>query len=454
MRALRIKEVASSFAGTLHGELLGSDCEFASVSSDSRSIVPGDLFVALAGENHDGHDYLRPAADAGAVAAIVSRSGDYPIPCIKVSDTTAALGQLAALNRRYFTGTLLGITGSSGKTTVKNMLSRILSRQGLTHATAGNFNNEIGVPQTLLGLSAGHQYAVIEMGASAGGDIEYLSALAEPTIAVLLNAQPAHLQGFGSLAGVAAAKGEIFSSLPADGVGVLNADSEFTSLWRELLGRRTYISFGCSAAADIRAENIENLGAAGCRFDLCSEWGVARLKLPLPGRHNVLNALAACAASLAAKLSVAEVIDGLEHVHPAPGRLSVSQGANGAMIIDDSYNANPGSVRAAIDTLVATPGHRVLMLGVMGELGADSPQLHREIAAYARARGVDELWLIGEAAMAADGFGCGARLYSDIDSLPELHARFSRGDVVLVKGSRMAGMEAVVARLKAGAEAN
>ncbi len=443
MRELSLTDIAQP----LQGELLGENCSFATVGTDSRQVASGELFVALTGESFDGHDYVERAAEDGAVAALISRPGVYPLPCLQVKDTRAALGQLAALNRTHFSGVLIGITGSSGKTTVKNMLASICALAGQTHATAGNFNNEIGLPLTLLQLAPQHQYAVIEMGASRIGDIAYLAALAQPDVAVLLNAQPAHLEGFGSLAAVARAKSEIYQSLADNGVGVVNADSEFCGLWEEVLGDRRSISFGCCEHAEVRAEAIEDRGALGCRFVLLSPQGGAAIQLQLAGRHNVDNALAAAAAALAAEVPLESIIAGLEAVRAAPGRLHVAKNTDGVLVVDDSYNANPGSVRAAIDVLVATPGRHILVLGAMGELGPDSDQLHRDVGSYAVEQGVDELWLVGDAAVAASGFGDAARVFADVASLPDLTSCFGAGDVVLVKGSRSAGMEQVVATL-------
>lgn len=442
MRPLRLTELTRP----LQARLRGNDDSFSSVATDTRRLAGGELFVALRGATYDGHDFVDLAAEQGAVAAVVSRNAAWPLPCLQVADTTKALGRLAALNREHFRGVLIGITGSSGKTTVKNMLNCIYRAVGPVHATAGNFNNEVGLPLTLLGLTPEHRFAVVEMGASRLGDIAYLMELARPDVAVLLNALPSHLEGFGSLRNVALAKGEIFSGLGAAGVGVVNADSEYYKLWKNLLGERRCISFG-RTGADVIALDVVDRGIHGSSFRLCSSQGQADISLALSGQHNVDNALAAAAAALAADAPFHAVIQGLESVTPAPGRLKAGQTRSGAIVIDDSYNANPGSVRAAIDVLVATPGRPVLLLGAMAELGPHSARWHAQIGAYARARGVEELWLVGAAADAARGYGEAARIYADIDSLPALESQFAAGDVVLVKGSRSAGMEAVVSAL-------
>ncbi len=447
MRPLTLTEIAQPLGGTL----LGEDGSFAAVATDSRSLAGGELFVALSGQHFDGHDYVIRAAREGAVAAIVSRHQPYPLPCLQVADTTRALGHLAALNRSYFDGTLVAITGSNGKTTAKNLLIAIFQMVGPTHGTCGNFNNEVGVPLTLLGLTPEHQFAVVEMGASQAGDIAYLTELARPQVAVLLNAHPAHLKGFGSVSQVAKAKAEIFSALETRGVGVVNADSEYLELWKRELGQHRCISFGHRHGADVMAEEVQDLGAHGSSFRLICSQGQADLQLKLPGRHNVDNALAAAAAALATGVPLSDVVRGLQSVVPAPGRLQVTETQAGALVIDDSYNANPGSVRAAIDVLAATPGRSVLILGAMAELGPRATDWHAEIGTYARARGVDELWLIGAATAAAKGYGRGARIHATADALPDtLQQRFGAGDVVLVKGSRSAGMEVVVNQLLQG----
>ncbi len=444
MRGLSLAQVA----GPLRGRLLGADRRFGAVSTDSRQVARGELFVALPGERFDGHDFVAAAGARGASAALVSRPGQYPLPCLQVADTARALGALGQLNRDGFAGALVGITGSNGKTTAKNMLAGILARRGGTLATRGNFNNRIGLPLTLSRLAPRHRYAVVEMGASRAGDIAYLAGLARPDVAVLLNAQAAHLEGFGSLREVAEAKGEIYQSLGPGGSGVLNADSEFSALWRELLGARSAVSFGLSAAADWRASAIRDEGARGCAFALAGPAGRHPVRLRLAGAHNVGNALAAAAAAAALGVAAEDIVAGLESTRAAPGRLCVGRAASGALVIDDSYNANPGSVRAAIDVLVKTPGRHCLILGAMAELGEDSEALHRQVGDYARRRGVECLWLVGGAAPAARGFGARARVFAAIEELPDPAQRFAAGDAILVKGSRGAAMERVVAMLE------
>jgi UDP-N-acetylmuramoyl-tripeptide--D-alanyl-D-alanine ligase len=438
----------------LAGHLQGVDAQFAAVSTDSRTLRPGELFVALRGPSFDGHGYVAQAAERGAVAALVSDSGEFPIATLQVKDTRAALGQLAALNRRYFSGKLVGITGSNGKTTVKNMLATILRQLGPTLATAGNLNNEIGLPLTLLQLEEQHEYAVVEMGASRAGDIAYLCELALPGVSVLLNALPAHLEGFGDLAGVAEAKGEIFSGLGEEGVAVINADSEFAPLWRRLAGKARRLEFGYSAEAAVSARELVDRGFLGSRFLLLAEQGEIEVELPLPGRHNVINALAASAAALAAGATLSDIAGGLQAVQAEAGRMQVRTAERGLLVVDDSYNANPGSVKAAIDLLADCDGRRILVLGTMAELGVDSERLHEEAGDYARAQGIDELWLAGAETLAtARGYGPGAEHRESPEQLlVELQGRFGAGDVLLVKGSRSAGMEIIVAGLCPPAE--
>jgi len=445
MRSFSLSELQQPLAGSLRGD----DVSFDAVSTDTRSIVAGDLFVALQGPSFDGHEFLAVAAERGACAAMVSRHDQGPLAAIQVADTQVALGQLAALNRSLFTGKLVGITGSNGKTTVKNMLAAILRQVGPTLATAGNLNNEIGLPLTLLQLQAGHEYAVIEMGAARAGDIQYLCGLAKPAVSVLLNALPAHLEGFGDVAGVARAKGEIFSGLAAGGIAVINADSQFAPLWREQAGAASRIEFGFSEASAVTARGIIDRGLQGSSFQLLTAQGEVTVNLALPGRHNILNAVAAAAAAIALGIELAVIAGGLSRAQAEAGRLNAALAPGGALVIDDAYNANPGSVRAAIDLLASCEGRRILVLGTMAELGRDSMQLHRQIGEYAARSGIEELWLTGaETTATAAGFGPGAVHCVDRDDLVfRLQGRFSEGEVVLVKGSRSVGMEAVVTAL-------
>jgi len=447
MRSFQLSDIAAPLAGELHGR----DEAFSGVSTDTRLLQPGHLFVALAGENYDANRFLALAANANASAAVVNQvDPDVDLPQLQVSDTLKALGQLAALNRDCFEGPLVGITGSCGKTTVKNMLARIFCCRGTTLATDGNFNNEVGVPLTLLRLSQEHELAVVEMGAAARGDIRYLCEFARPGIALINNAMPAHLEGFGSVEGVAIAKGEIYQALPEDGIAALNLDDPHAPLWREYIGARRLIGFSLKdTQADVLGSDIKAPAINRQRFTLHYGDATVLVNLRVPGQHNVLNALAAASLALAAGMTLKEIVSGLEAYEPVDGRLAAQQGVRDCWCIDDTYNANPGSVKAAIDVLAESTGHTTLILGDMGELGADSDALHREIGVYARDRGVDQLLGCGVAVgHAVDAFGENAVLFERQDELIQ-HCRsfLETGSLVLVKGSRSAAMEKVFVAL-------
>jgi UDP-N-acetylmuramoyl-tripeptide--D-alanyl-D-alanine ligase len=425
--------------------------QFTAVGTDSRTLAAGELFVALEGPRFDGHDYLPAVAAAGAAGAVVRRA--HPaLACLEVADPLAALGRLAAAWRGRFDLPLIAVTGSSGKTTIKELLAAALAAGlGPVLATRGNRNNHIGVPLTLLDLRAAHRAAVIEMGMNHRGEIAHLADVARPTVGVIGNAGAAHLEGLGSVAAVARAKGELIERLPADALAVLNADDAHLPLWRELAGARRVITFGLDNPAEVTAEYT--LGADGSALELRTPAGAATARLPLLGRHNVMNALAATAAALAAGADLADIAAGLATVRPVPGRLYPLAGKAGARLIDDSYNANPLSVRAAIEVLAGLPGERLLVLGDMGELGADAARLHAECGAAARAAGIEHLVTLGPlTAHAATAFGKGALACSELAAAIDAVGALLQPDVtVLVKGSRSAGMERVVQALAAGA---
>jgi UDP-N-acetylmuramoyl-tripeptide--D-alanyl-D-alanine ligase len=445
MRALCLAELEAP----LQGQLLGEDREFSRVSTDSRSLQTGDLFVALAGDNFDGHNYLQQVAENGAAAALVSQSQTIDLPQLQVADTLQGLGRLGAYNRQLYRGPLVAITGSSGKTTVKNMVQAVLSTAGNTLATSGNLNNEVGVPLTLLRLEPAVEYAVVEMGAAKAGDIQWLCELGRPSVSLLLNAMPAHLEGFGSVDDVAQAKGEIFDGLQAGDVALINADQPWAAQWRRRAGEATVLDFGLEQSAAITASAVQSRGVEGVSFITSTPAGDLPVRLSLPGVHNVANALAAIAVGLACQLSLSQICQGLESVRPVAGRLRSVDSASGAKLIDDCYNANPGSVRAAIDLLASCEGRRTLMLGAMKELGERSAELHLEIGEYAREAGIDQLWGVGEELReTVQGFGDHARHFADRESLvTALQDQFGDGDSVLVKGSRSAGMEQVLQAL-------
>lgn len=432
------------------GNLIGQDKIFADVFTDSRKPIVDGLFVALRGENFDGHAYVKSVAEAGASAALVDTETDVAISQIKVPNTLKAFGDLGAVNRDKFDGLLIALTGSCGKTTTKEMLASIFSVSQNVLATAGNLNNEIGVPQTLLKIAPEHEAAIIEMGAAAVGDIQYLCDFVKPDIALVTNAQAVHIEGFGSVEGVAKGKGEIYSSLSESGVAIINADDRFAGLWRDLAsGCAKTICFSLtSKGADVWAETIDS-SETGTTFNLCTREFTQPIQLNLPGAYMVANALAASSVALSAGITPAQIAQGLATVQNVAGRMQVH--AVGAMrIIDDSYNANPAAVKIAIDTLKNFIGRRrVLVMGNMAELGADAKALHAEIGEYAASAGVTALYACGEHANAmASAFGEGAYAFAERDELIEsLKSGLGDSDQVLVKGSRSAGMEKVVETL-------
>ena len=444
MIQLRLSVAAKAMRGELHG----NDIAFKGVSTDTRTIQPGELFVALRGERHDAHDYLNEAA--GAVALVVSRPVGTALPYILVDDTRLALGRLAHHWRMQHQIPVIAVTGSNGKTTTKEMMAAILNTVAPTLATRGNLNNDIGVPLTLMRLGAEHRYAVIEMGANHAGEIAYTSGLARADVAVITNAAAAHLEGFGSLDGVARAKGEIYQSLGAAGVAVINADDRYVAYWRGVVGERRRIMFGFGAEADVRtsAESVRvHIGdSLQTRFVMTTPRGDIDVQLPLCGKHNVINALAATAATLTLGVAPADIARGLGGMQPVPGRLNLKHGPRGMRVIDDTYNANPDSLAAALEVLAQAPGEKVLALGDMGELGANEAELHARAGAQARELGIARLYATGELSKhAVAAFGAGARHCGTHEELvATLAAEMPDGATVLVKGSRRSRMERVV----------
>jgi UDP-N-acetylmuramoyl-tripeptide--D-alanyl-D-alanine ligase len=443
---MRLHEAADALGAHWAGE----DVMLQGISTDTRTLQAGQLFVALHGPNFDGHDYLVEAKAKGAAACMVEK----PVAncsALFVGDTRLALGQLARAWRRHFAMPLIAVTGSNGKTTVKEMLASIFVQLGDVLATRGNLNNDIGVPLTLLGLDSSHTSAVVELGANHGGEIAYLTALAEPNVAVITNAASAHLEGFGTLTGVANAKGEIFQGLKDDGTAIINADDEFASLWRGLAKDKKVLSFGLRNPADITAQ--WQAGDHGSQIHVSTPAGKVKLQLALLGQHNVMNALAAIAAAQAAGIKLATIKAGLESMQPVAGRLQLKAGSiHGSRIIDDTYNANPASLAAAIEVLAGFAGKHVLVLGDMGELGDEAKELHAEAGRFARAHGVDRLVTVGPmAAAAAEAFGKGAQQCDDHEDVSNVLEQELGADVtVLVKGSRLSQMERVVQRLESG----
>jgi len=449
----------ASFARATGGVLQGGNTAFAAVTTDTRTLARGALFVALRGERFDGHDFVADAAARGAVGAVVSRRLPLAVPQVIVPDTLAALARFAHTWRLEFAGTVVAVTGSNGKTTVKEMLGAILSRMGGCLITQGNLNNHIGVPLTLCRLGDSHRYAVIEMGANHLHEIAHLAALAEPNIGLVINAGPAHLEGFGGLEGVARGKGEMFQALGIEDAAVINADDRFATLWHGLArGAGRVVTFGLRERADVRAADVSPRATdAGfvTEFELVTADGTRHVTLSFAGEHNVMNALGAAAAAIAAGATLDAVQHGLESVRPVSGRLQVKSALGGARLIDDAYNANPGSLRAGLRALAEIPGERWLVLGEMAELGPQSAQLHAEIGAYARECGVSQLFAVGgQARHAVEAFGAGARWFANAEELiAAVKPGLAPGLTVLVKGSRVNRLERVTGALAPSASA-
>lgn len=438
----------SEAAKAINAKLVGADAVFSSVGADSRSVSNGQLFVALKGENFDGHQFAAQAIQQGAAAALIADEALAVEPALVVQDTYQALGELASYWRRKFTMPLAAITGSNGKTTVKEMLASILraatNQPDEVLATVGNLNNHIGLPLTLLKLRVQHRYAVVEMGMNHTGEISYLSNIGKPTVAVINNAGNAHIGELGSFEAIAAAKGEIFEGLSTNGIAVINADDAFAPLWLGLAGEHKTITFGLKNKSDVTASY--QLQASASAIEIATPQGTVCAHLPTPGLHNVMNALAATAAALAMGASLKAVKTGLENYAGIKGRLQHKTGLNGALVIDDTYNANPMSMKVAIDVLVAMPGEKLLVLGDMGELGNDAAEMHAEIGRYAKTNGVNALFTLGEMSVGmTNAFGAGAKHYSAPQALvADLVTQMKPGTNVLVKGSRFMAMERIV----------
>jgi len=436
------------------GQLVGEDRAFTSVSTDTRTSKPGALFVALAGPNFDGHDFVAAAADRQAAAALVAKALPVPIPQVVVADPLAALSAFAREWRRQFSIPVIGVTGSNGKTTTKEIIGAILSRLGSCLVTRGNLNNHIGVPLTLLEMNASHRYAVIEMGANHLGEIAQLAGIAEPTIGIVTNAGAAHLEGFGSLDGVASGKGELFEALPPSGVAVINADDKYASQWRDNRGADKVFTFGFEQPADFMAHNVKASGDhSGFRteFDLVTPLGTQHATLGLGGLHNLRNALGAAAAAAAAGTTLDDLLAGLAQVRAVSGRLELKPALNGAFLVDDSYNANPSSLKAGLDAFESFGGARWLVLGDMMELGESADALHAEVGRYARQAGISRLFAIGRHShFAVEAFGAGARWFADMDALiAEARSALAPGIAILIKGSRSNRLERVTNALAA-----
>ncbi len=425
------------------------DIEFHGISIDTRTLQPGNLFIAIPGTRVNGHDFVEQAMKKGAAAALVTHPVESVLPQLQVEDTVAALGKLSSAWRDQFDLPIIAITGSNGKTTLKNMIASIMvaachgdNTQVL--ATQGTLNNHLGLPLTLARLNRQHRYAAIEMGMNHFGEIEYLTQLTRPRVAAITNAAASHLEGVGDVAGVARAKAEIFSGLPENGVAVLNRDDAFFPFWREVIGKHAYLTFGFHPDADIKVIMHETTQSQ--HITLWTPQGNIDVQLPLLGNHNVLNALAAAAATLVIGIHLNEIKMGLETVQPAPGRLQLHTLANGVNIIDDTYNANPFSLQAAVNTLSHFAGKKILVLGDMKELGAEAKTLHQKAGEKIRQAGIDYLFTFGELSEStASAFGEGAYHFNEQEKLVNALKPFLYNQTtILVKGSRSMHMENVI----------
>lgn len=453
MECAHVNLMLSDIANAVKGELMGCDLNVSGVGIDTRSLKQGDLYIAIKGQQFDGHDFVENAHQAGAVAIIVSRKTDTVLPQVLVTDTRLALAELAGYWRRQLPVKIAGVTGSNGKTSVKEMIAAIFATQGDTLYTQGNLNNDIGVPLTLLRLNQSHKYAVIEMGANHPGEIAFTSHYAQADVSVITNVGPAHIEGFGNIQGVANTKAEIIENLGPQGVAVLNRDDTFFDFWIEhKVGQRNVISFGLEPSADVRAENIcEKLSEQGFTtgFDLITAGTRERITLNLAGQHNVRNALAAAAVAMQFNIDISAIKQGLETMQPVTGRMQVLSGRRGDIVIDDTYNANPASLKAALAAVKTTQQPVWLVLGAFGELGHDSANIHSEMGKTIKDMHVKRLFATGSLAKhTVDAFGNDAEFFeTQKDLIDSLQQAITGQEIILVKGSRAQKMERVVAAL-------
>jgi UDP-N-acetylmuramoyl-tripeptide--D-alanyl-D-alanine ligase len=452
-----MKRTLREAARALGGQLIGDDSRYCVVSTDSRTLTPGALFVALRGPNFDGTEFAAAAAARGAVGAVVDRAvPSAKLPQIVVADALQALQQLGQEWRADFSIPIVAVGGSNGKTTAKEMTAAILSRMGPCLATHGNLNNHIGVPVTLMRLETSHRSAVIEMGANRIGDVAELVRLARPTVGLITNAGAEHLEGFGNLDGVAQGEGEMVAGLGADATGIINADDAYAAYWRGVSKAARIITFGVHASADFMAKNATQAierGEFATRFTLKCPLGEQAIMLKAGGSHNIANALGAAAAASAAGASLGDIAAGLADFRAVSGRLQLKAGLRDSWIIDDSYNANPSSVRAGLEVLRALSGVTWLVLADMAELGEHTSDSHAHVGSYARDCGVKRLFACGpQSSRAVETFGSGAEWFPDVDSLiRRLQAELAPGVTVLIKGSRVNRLERVVQALSGGA---
>jgi len=440
------------------GELRGEDILVDTLTNDTRSLMPGSLYVAIRGERFDGHDFAYDAAMRSASALLVDHAVEVDLPQIIVADTQTALGRIAASLQLDRGSKVIAITGSNGKTSVKALTQAILQRAGNSYVNPGNRNNEIGLPLAVIDAPDDADFAIYEMGAGKPGDIAYLTDIVTPDVALVNNIASAHLERMGSLLGIAQTKGAIYTALSADGVAVINADDAFAEYFAELAAGKRILRFGLDASADVSARGITALdgraGAEGSHFVLVTPQGEATVSLSLPGRHNVLNALAAATLALACGVAPTTIAEGLADSRPVPGRQVARTLASGAVLIDDSYNANPGSLVAAIDALAAAGGEAWLVLGDMRELGPEGEALHADVGRKAKSAGIRRLYTLGPlSAAAASAFGEGARSFEShaalIDALRVDLQQFAQPQTLrcLVKGSRGSAMDRIVTAL-------
>lgn len=441
----------SSIAKAVNGKLLGADVAVQSVGTDSRTIVREQLFVAIKGEHFDGNQFAQTAIELGAAAVLVSDTQTKAVPAVVVEDTRLALGQLAKFWRNQFDIPVVAITGSNGKTTTKEMLSAILSvaskDTAKVHATIGNLNNDIGMPLTLLKLRKQHAYAVIEMGMNHLGEIGYLSRIAQPNVALVINAGTAHIGELGSRDNIAKAKGEIFNGLNTNAIAVINADDAYSAYWQSLNIGRKVMTFSLNQTADVTASYVEIDGLSQVQLKVADK--TVQFSLNVLGKHNISNALAASAAAVALGVAIEDIADGLQNMQAVRSRLQRKAGFNGALLIDDTYNANPDSMKAAIDVLAAMDTQGIFVMGDMGELGADAANMHAEIGRYAKQKGIARLLSFGVlSAQAATAFGQDAEHFEELKALIDAAKQIMQKQVtVLVKGSRFMKMERVVEQL-------
>ncbi|EWS98220.1 UDP-N-acetylmuramoyl-tripeptide--D-alanyl-D-alanine ligase [Pseudoalteromonas sp. S3260] len=442
-------------ANVLATDYQGDNRKVININTDTRTLCDGEVFLALKGPNFDGHKFIEQAKQKGAIGVIVDHAVDTDIAQFVVADTRIALGTIGTAVMAQVAPKTIAITGSVGKTTVKEMCAAILSSKGDVLATKGNFNNDIGVPLTLLRLEPQHRFAVIELGANHIGEIAYTTAMTKPDVAVVCNVAAAHLEGFGSLQGVAQAKGEIYDGLKEDGIAIVNCDSDFSQYWLDKLATRNIKCFSSSEKLDIWAEDISLDAQARASFTLCTKQHSVPVKLALPGKHNISNALIAAALTSEFDVSLEEIASALATMGEVKGRVNLIEASDSLTIIDDTYNANVKSVKAAIDLLSDIQGHRILALGDMGELGEDARKYHQEVGEYALAQGIDELFTLGVLSKcASDVFGLPNRHFSNREQmLQQIQNSISKVDkkiTLVVKGSRSSRMELLVTDLVNG----